>query len=102
LHTGDLGYVDSDGYLFIVGRIKRLIKLSNGKNVYPDELEGLLAQIKGILHARVYEKYGCIAAEIVSNCDQEAVQRLVETLNETLPHYMQICQVTLVDAQEEI
>lgn len=39
LHTGDLGYFDDDGNLFITGRQKEIIVLSNGKNVYPEEIE---------------------------------------------------------------
>ena len=39
LHTGDLGYIDADGNLFITGRRKEVIVLSNGKNVYPEEIE---------------------------------------------------------------
>jgi len=39
LHTGDLGYVDAGGNLFITGREKEVIILSNGKNIYPEEVE---------------------------------------------------------------
>ncbi len=38
-HTGDLGYFDSEGHLFLTGRKKEVIVLSNGKNVYPEEIE---------------------------------------------------------------
>ena len=41
LHSGDIGYVDDDGYLFITGRCKDMIVTGAGKNVYPDEVEGL-------------------------------------------------------------
>ncbi|MDP3112341.1 MAG: AMP-binding protein [Thermodesulfovibrionales bacterium] len=37
--SGDLGYIDKDGYVFITGRIKEVIVLSSGKNIYPEEIE---------------------------------------------------------------
>ena len=41
-HTGDIGYLDRDNYVFITGRKKNVIIASNGKNVFPEELEGYL------------------------------------------------------------
>ena len=96
LHTGDLGYMDKDGYLFIAGRKKRLIKFSDGKNVYPDELEELLLQFQEIKQVRIYEENGRIAAAIVSDCNPAIINELVENLNGTLPHYKRIRKIKFV------
>ncbi len=53
--TGDIGKFDKNGALFITGRIKNLIILSNGKNVYPEEIETELASVPGVLDIVVYE-----------------------------------------------
>lgn len=53
LYTGDLGRLDKDGYLTIVGRKKSVIVTAGGKNVYPDELESLLGSSRMILECIV-------------------------------------------------
>lgn len=55
-HSGDLGYVDRDDYVYITGRIKNVIVTQNGKNIYPEELELLLAEIPEIAECMVYGK----------------------------------------------
>lgn len=52
-HTGDMGYVDSDGFYYISGRKKSVIVTTNGKNVYPEELEAFLLKNKNIKECMV-------------------------------------------------
>lgn len=52
--TGDYGYVDEDGWIFITGRMKNLIIFSNGKNVYPEEIETEISRIYGVNEVVVY------------------------------------------------
>lgn len=53
-YTGDLGYIDKEGYLFITGRKKDVIVLKNGKNIYPEELEILINKLPYVAESLVY------------------------------------------------
>jgi long-chain acyl-CoA synthetase len=55
-YSGDLGYIDKDGYLFITGREKEVIVLSSGKNIYPEELEAYYSQSPYIKEICVLQK----------------------------------------------
>lgn len=86
LHTGDLGYFDKDGFLFITGRMKSVLITKNGKNIYPEEVESILNQSKLIKESMIYQadnKEGddtFIAAIIVP--DFEAIKEMYGELTE--------------------
>ena len=63
LHTGDLGYIDDEGFLYLTGRIKNVI-IYKGINIYPEEIEELLIKHPNIIEAIVYGKKDAILGEI--------------------------------------
>jgi len=100
--SGDLGYIDEDGFLFITGRSKNLIILSNGKNIYPEELEIKLQNIIGVKEAVVTGEGNRLAAEIFPDIDfasaskeevsqiEQQVREKITLLNHKLPFYKNI------------
>lgn len=55
-HTGDLGYYNKDGYLFIAGRKKEVIVLKNGENVFPSDIEFLVNELPYVQESLLYSK----------------------------------------------
>lgn len=94
--TGDLGYMDGDGFLYVTGRKKNLIVLSNGENVSPEELESLLLGYDQVKEVVVYEENGIITAEVFPDLEvnfedvQKQLQDTVDACNRKLPAYKRI------------
>ncbi len=110
--TGDVGYMDEDGYIFITGRKKSVIVLENGKNVFPEEIEEYLSRLdcvgesvvvgrkkQGsdtvILTAIVYPAPDMFADEKDINKVAEKIKADINAMNRTLVGYKQIRAVEI-------
>ncbi len=71
LHTGDLGFIDRDGFISIIGRAKDVIVLSTGKNIFPESIENILNESRYISQSMIYgDNHKHISALIVPNFEQ--------------------------------
>ena len=96
-HTGDLGRIDEDGFVWITGRASRTIILSSGKKIAPEELEEKLLSLPGIREAIVSGEGETreIKAEVYGSVPEASVMRAVSALNLTLPVYKRIKTVVV-------
>jgi len=111
LKTGDLGYLDEDGYVYIKGRSKNMILGPSGQNIYPEELEAKICDLPYVqecvvkyheekLIAMIYpdresmEKEGSTFEQI-----EKRMRDNIKALNKTLPKYEQIANIELTDIE---
>jgi long-chain acyl-CoA synthetase len=103
--TGDIGYIDNDGFIFITGRKKNVIIRANGKNVHPEELEAKFGVIEYIQEIAVYGEGDDIIAEIFIDPEQDrkqcekAITKKVKEVNEQLPIYKRVNKIKFRDIE---
>lgn len=116
--TGDLGYVDKEGFLYIVSRLKSVIVLKNGKNIYPEELETLVNKITGVKESFVYGKPDKdddlkICVKVVYDKDvlkeeakiegkdniKEFIWQKIKEINKTMPAYKYIRELIITEEE---
>lgn len=114
--TGDYGYIDKDGFLFITGRKKDIIVLRNGKNVYPQEIEFLINKLPYVLESMVFSRNKnktdtMLVAKVVydektmeekypENKKEEyesIIWKDIKRINENLPTFKHIKQIIVTD-----
>ena len=114
--TGDYGYIDDEGFIFITGRKNDIIVLRNGKNVYPQELEFLISKLPYVAECMVFARNEsntdtAIVAKIVYNKEvmekdypdtkkedyEKIIWKDVKEINKTLPTFKHIKKVIVTD-----
>ena len=116
-HTGDLGFMDPEGWLYITGRKKNVIVTKTGKNIYPEELEQVLNKLPVIEECMVYGLDGMdagdgtvVAAQVRPDYEAirergprepdeedvyEIVKRFIAEENQKLPNYKRIRHIVI-------
>lgn len=113
MHTGDLGVIDRDNFIYIRGRSKNMLLGPSGQNIYPEEMEAKLNNLPYVLECVVTERDGKFVAfvypdpELIES-EKTSPEQLNEIMSENcklankeLPKYSQLSSITLVDKEFE-
>lgn len=113
LHTGDLGVIDKDDYLYIKGRSKNMLLGPNGQNIYPEEIEAQINNLPYVQESLVIEQDGKLIALIFPDFDaadkdgipttnlEKVMEENRHVVNKSLPSYCQIVKVKLYPEEFE-
>jgi len=108
LYTGDLGYLDDDNRIFITGRKKEIIVLSNGKNINPEEIENKILSMSEViteigvfekadmLHAVIYSDYQKAKQLGIDNVEEMLKWQVIDKYNQTVTPYKKVMKFSLI------
>ena len=113
LRTGDIGYMDDEGFVFLKGRYKDMLLGPSGQNIYPEEIEARLNNLPYVEESLVIKKEKKLVALVYPNMDaadaegldeqqlQKKMEQNRETLNALLPAYSRIMKIELYPEEFE-
>ncbi len=113
LHTGDLGTMDSDGFLYIKGRSKSMILGPSGQNIYPEEIEARINAFPLVQESIVVDRKEGLVALIYPDMEMVDAKKMKEhsletimaayckQLNKEIPNYMQVARFQIVSTEFE-
>ena len=113
MKTGDMGILDSDGFLYIKGRCKSMILGASGQNIYPEEIESMINNMPYVVESLVVEDGGKLVALIYPDVDgamedgiagdalEASLKEAVEAVNADLPNYARISSLRVMPEEFE-
>jgi long-chain acyl-CoA synthetase len=112
MKTGDMGVMDSEGYLFIRGRSKSMILGPSGQNIYPEEIESIINNMPYVVESLVIDEGASLTALIYPDFEQaetdgissnleEKMQENISLVNEELPNYCKIADFKIFPEEFE-
>ena len=113
MKTGDMGVMDSDGFLFIKGRCKNMILGPSGQNIYPEEIESIINNMPYVIESLVIDDNGKLVALIYPDIDaateegikgenlKKKLEENIDNVNSELPNYAKISSLRIMPEEFE-